>query len=456
MKCSNRMIATAYSYKKLSKDQQVFITLSEDLDACAKIITRHYQSTDASSAVYNPLKRPADLINFCESIGCKNTGTLLLNTNTKTVNAVFATASDATDYFAGILYFYVFLPANKTVTVRTTLSDITDNTPTNGDVYETKITSKAEGFYPVTIDLSVAPSEEIGTGWTGSTSGTTVKIEFEQTVAEEGEPEALTFGISSISFFDSTSDLEGNETIALSCLSGHDGDTTVDALEEACGRGGYDDESIAIEHTLTARQFTPNMIKLNPLIHKGVKSQSFAPFTKSFTVQEEGEYGVVHISDMFNEECGLLYVNIEDDCNITDSVMYRVNNPNLMNLNERQFQVMNNLQNPTLDIVGSKLYFNKEIVGKKVNITFPKTVEVTENYYATDEGINDRRAKMHYTRHLADGVAEVYTYNNILITSFPMGLQTSDNEFEFTISVQKDNNGKFYNVDRYNEAGLTL
>ena len=42
-----------------------------------------------------------------------------------------------------------------------------------------------------------------------------------------------------------------------------------------------------------------------------------------------------------------------------------------------------------------------------------------------------------------------YIFNNVLVTSFPTTLSNTDETtFEFEVSIQKDNNGRFFEVQK--------
>lgn len=461
--CKAKLVARKVAYKKVNKQtEEVDFTIMEDIDSCAKINTKKFVST-SGTATYSPTTVPDDLLNICESFGCKNTGTLLV-TGTEPVNGIFTTISDATEYFAGVMYYYLQLDKGK-YTVTTTVSDLLDESQTNADVYTTVVDATSKHFYPITIDFAKEPTSTAGSGWTASTNGTRVNISVARWVdpealpAEPGEDTPLTVGFSSISFFDEIEDLEGNEAIKLGCLTGIEGEDTIDALEEACLAAQYDDTSASVERTITASTWTPNAIKLNPFIHRGEEDTGFFMQTITHEVEQDPdnpEYGSIHISDAYAEECGYIYVSMEDACNITDSVMDRINNPNLMDLNEVQFQVINTMQNPDINIVGSKLYFNKVNIGKTVLISYPKEAAEVESYDFTDAYVNDRRVKMTYTKHITDGVIEVYRYNNVLVTSFPMMINASDSELEYTVKVVKDEKGRYYTMQRINGEGNKL
>lgn len=458
--CVGKLVSKKVSYDKVNKDTaEVAFTIMEDIDACAKIITKRYAtygSVDGSGTLvstYAKTKVPEDLLNICESFGCKNTGTLTVTntaTNaTKGVYATFTSASDATEYMAGVMYFYLYAPSD---TVEVTISDITDEAMENADVYKIAVSGDTTGqFIPVTVDLSKVPTSTTGDGWQASDNGVRVKIT---------DVNGTSVGISSISFFDSIEDLEGNEAIRLGCLTGVDGEDTIDALEETCSTAQYDETSPSIERTITFKTWTPNATLLNPFMHKSDETEGwfFQTVRKTIPMSADNKgYGMIHLSDLYAEECGHIYVAIDDSCNITDSVLHRVNNPNLMSLNENQFQVITAKQNPQRsELIGGEIYFDESLIGKTVVISYPKEALEVETYHATTVGVNNRRVKMAYTRQISDGVVEMYEYKSVLVTSFPMALSDSDSEAEITVSVQKDNNNDYYTMKRINSESYLL
>lgn len=464
-KCNiNQIIANKVGYNKLDKTtSEVNFNLSQDIDSCVKINTKNYIAYEGTTApVYSRLAVPQDMINVCQSFGCKNSGTLMITTkatgeDTSTVNSASATYTKATNavlFSGGVMYFYVDFPKAGTYTINVTLGDIKDTDLTNADKYTQTVTVTSEGYQPITVDLAVAPGEEEGSGWTPSTQGITVKIE----VSVTGADASGIIGLSSISFFEDIDDLANNEVVKLGCLTGIEGDDTIDALEEMCLGAKYDTSTSAIERTITASTWTPNAIMLNPFIHRTEKVDGYYIATIEATVNTSTDhegYGEVQLADSYIEECGYIYASIADSCNVNDAILKRIVNPNLMNLDERQFQVINSKLNPNITFEGSVLYFNKELVGKTVIISYPRSAEV-EEFVANEHGINDRRVQMSYTKVQSDGVVEVHEYPNVLITSFPQSISNTDNEFSFTISVQRDVNGDFFKVMKYNRTGEYL
>lgn len=464
-KCNlNRVVAQKVGYNKVEKTQEVDFNLSTDIDACVKINTKNYIAYEGETApVYSRLAVPQDMINVCAVKGCKNTGTLIISTKnegsdsnyTHTASATFTKATNAVLISAGIVYFYVDFPKAGTYTVALTIGDIKDSELTNGDKYTQEVTVTSEGYKPISFDLSIAPSEDVGTGWNPTTSGITMQIDVS---TKDTTETGYMVGLSSVSIFEDVEDLATNEVVKLGCMTGIEGDDTIDAMEEQCLGAQYDTSTTSVERTITASTWTPNVMMLNPLIHRTEVTEGFYIATVEMTVEQDAEnenYGSVQLADSYDEVCGFIYSSIADSCNINDSILTRINNPNLMNLDERQFQVINSFLNPTVDVEGSKLYFNKALVGKTVIISYPRAVEV-EEFIATEAGINERRAQMSYTKKQSDGVVEVHVYDNVLITSFPQTINNSDSDFSFTISVQRDKNGNFFRIMKYNETGQYL
>lgn len=454
--CIAKAVASKVSYNKLVKDtSEVAFTVMQDIDACAKIITKKYvelTNPEESMATWMPHKVPEDLLNICESFGCKNTGTLNIHPigstnweNPPTCGAVFTSVSDATEYMAGVLYFYIYATNPSTNILTVTISDIKDEKMENADVYKISPDKPEAGtVIPISIDLSKTPSLTIGNGWQASDNGVRLKIE-----------ETGTYGlaISSISFFDSIEDLEGNEAVRLGCLTGVEGEDTIDALEESCMSAQYDETSPSIERTITFKTWTPNAVLLNPFMHKSDETEGWFMQTVKKTVPSDLD---IHLTDLYTEECGHVYVALDESCNVTDSVLHRVNSPNKLDLNDNQFQVLTNKSEGQVGLIGGEIRFPSNLRGKTVTISYPKEALEVETYHATTVGVNDRRVKMAYTKTISDGVVEMYEFKNVLITSFPMSLSDSDSELEMTVSVQKDNNNDYYTMKRINAEAYLL
>lgn len=126
--CSNMEIANLIQTSKLDKYTEVDFTAMQDIEACAKINTKHFIETHGNITSYSSLNTPQDLFNICETFGCKNTGTRTILGELKESKSVasgkFSSISDSTKYFAGVVSYYVFLPKEGTYTIDTTISDL--------------------------------------------------------------------------------------------------------------------------------------------------------------------------------------------------------------------------------------------------------------------------------------------------------------------------------------------
>lgn len=361
---------------------------------------------------------------------------------TNELTAVFKSATDATKYSAGVMTFYAYSSIGGTGSYVVKVTDIRESGFTNYKPYSGNITFPDNGgFALVVVDLSTIGAS-IGDGWTPSAYGVKMEITVRNT---DGDAKV---GISSISLFESISDLEGNDVVKLGCLQSVGGDDTADPLETSCFGEGYDEESVSVSRTLTAQSWTPNAWKLNPLISRGEKTEGFIMDTVEVTVPEDGK---IILADAYRDQCGMVYVALSDSCNVTDAVLNRVNvgNSGIM-LDSDQFAVETNVDN------GIVVRVDTLLVGKTLIVSYPKLVEDGQHFIANTNTLNDRKVVMTYKRTLNDGTIEVFTYRNVLITSFPMTISKSDTDFEFGVSVQKDRKGDYYEYMRFNRANAYI
>lgn len=461
--CRAKALAHKISLEAVNKNLEVYCNVMKDIDSCAKINTIHYLET-SGTASYSRTTVPEDLLNICQSTGCKNTGTLTVN-GTQGASAKFSSISDATYYYAGLVYYYVkienFVAGENgtpvTYKVTTKISDLKDVKQTNSDTYETTLKVSNDGFYPITIDLAKAPKKSEGTGWKASTNGTVISISVSDGSSTQSKP--IVAGISSIAFFDGIDKLENNDVVVLGCLDSISGDDSFDTLEQTCKKAQLDNSSVTITKTVSATQYTPNVDLLNPMYEQSDEITGYYMYGRVFTVEkapDNEEYGYLHIPDAYTDECGFIYASLNDNCNITDAQMRRVNNPNLLALNELQFQVLTTKQNQNLDIVGAELYFSKELIGREVYISYPKTADdVKVAVYKTD-GMNDVRFSMNYQKKYSDNTIKVVVYPNVLVTTFPDGYTKDENQLDFEFSVQPDDDGVYVKTYTINKEAQML
>ncbi len=421
-RCNNNDLLHKIGVKKLEDWKEVTFSVLSDLPDCLKINTNKYVSY-TGDATYEKMDRPVDRFE-CEREGCTTSGTLYLETAQST--ATFKGQFDATEIASGIVTMYV-KPGALPITFNVEFSD--DSTFTNADKYALSYTTAdvtSDGFIPVVINLLDTPDTEVGTGWAASEGGVYVRIS------------GAVLGVSTISFYDSIEAFETSDVVKIACLSEVGGTFDIPALETTCLSSGYDTSSLSFEQTITGKLLTPNYWKLNPLHGKGSSSTGAVPQTVKKTV---GDNGKVVISDMNQETCGFIGVQLDDSCNVADASLTMISLPVAVDVDRSHFQVVKN-KNGTTDFV-----FNAALAGKDVLITYPKLADV-ERYVGHTDNVGTVRVKMSYTVTLSDGTEEIHTFNNVLVTSFPASISNEETEFSFTVTIQRDADGNWYTIDR--------
>lgn len=432
-KCKNATLLNMISQKALTKNTVVTFNVLDELPDCKKIMANAYVDVVGRTG-YNSHKRPTNRFE-CDAYGCL-TGTLYFGPDGEegeqtNGSATYKAQFDATEFANGAITFYV-APTEQSGSVKVTIGDKMDMA--NADVYEVPYTASDitdDGFVPVIIDLTAAPTEVIGDGWQAVKSGAYIKIESDKAI-----------GLSSISIFDDINDFAVNDVVQIACLSGIDGTDDLDALETECLGGGYDTSSdTPIERTITGRMLTPNYWKLNPRGAKGSKTEGFIQTTVTAVVEDRGDgYGVVTIADKA-DDCGWVKAQIADSCNVTDSELELLSIPALVDMDESHFLTLKGEDGAT-DFV-----FNKELIGMEVLISYPKKAAVQNHVEFSMDNVNSRRVRATFEIESTDGVKTVFVLHDVLITSFPMALTNEETEFAFTIAIQRAANG--VNYERY-------
>lgn len=420
-RCNNVDLLHKIGVKKLEDWKEVTFSVLSDLPDCLKINTNKFVDVEGDYS-FEKMDRPVDRFE-CEREGCTTSGTLYLESAEG--SAIFKGQFDATEIASGIVTMYV-KPDALPIAFDVEFSD--DSTFTNADKYSKSYTAAdvtADGFIPVVINLLDTPTE-VGTGWTASEGGVYVRVS------------GAKMGISTISFFDSIEAFETSDVVKIACLSEVGGTFDIPALETTCLSSGYDTSSLSFEQTITGKLLTPNYWKLNPLHGKGKTSTGAVPQTVKKVVGNDGK---VVISDMNQDTCGFIGVQLDDSCNVADASLTMISLPTAVSVDRSHFQVVKNA-NGTTDF-----FFNTALAGKEVLITYPKLADV-ERYVGHTDNVGTVRVKMSYTVTLSDGTEEVHTFNNVLVTSFPASITNEETEFSFTVTIQRDADGNWYTIDR--------
>lgn len=426
-KCKNEKFMSTVGSSKLTKNVEIDFDVQRNLPDCQKINAGKYISTEASNPRFDRFRIPKNQFE-CMQGSCVNSGTLM-NGGAETV---YKFKLDATEFAAGVLTFYA-LGATGNATVLLSSGD----SFTNADKYEVDLSKMAQGddgYTAVVIDLTQT-AEDVGTGWNAEGEAIYVKISL-----SAGQ------GISTISMFEDMDDFAVSTHVIARCLSGIDGSWDLDVAEETCFKKGQFDISDlqGIEKTVSYRGITPNYWRMMPMYKKGNLAKAWDKETVEMTVKAltGTEYGFVTLDDIDQNECGFISIQVLYDCrdsqNVADANLERLSIPSRVDVSEDHYQLIDNGDGTTM------ILFNSVHVGRNILISYPKVVDVVDSFEITDETVNDVHTRMTYVRCYTDGTKYRFVFNNVLITSFPDALTDEDDaEGEFTISIQRDANGRF-------------
>lgn len=443
-RCTNDTLLNKIGAKKYTKRTEVTFNVLEDIDRCVRVNARNPINVIASSTEYSQFRIPEDRFN-CDPRGCRNTGTLMLTgTADGTVSARYTVPYDATEFYAGLVTYYAYFPEAGTYTVTTSISSIRDASMTNKDTYEQEITVTEAGFRPIIINFEDVPTGTTGSGWQADEAGALIEVLFHN----ENATAIIEAGISSFYFYDSVEDLQVNDVVKIACLTDISADLTIDASDATCFGSEYDPDSAAIEYTITGKFLTPNFDKLNPMRGDTQDETGWLIANDEREVQSTVingvTYGYIQIPDVSPDECGFVGVQIAELCNVTDSQLERVNSPIPIGISANQYIVLDGTITDPNDI--GMILFNEELIGQDVIVSYPQHTEARVTVFS-DENINNVRVRMYIPYNYTDCTESAYLFENVLITSFPMGQSSTadgEMEFSFTISVQRDKDGNFF------------
>lgn len=409
------------SKSKYDKNTEVTINVLSDLPDCKRINAKDF-ATASNATTFSKFIKPDNDFE-CYRQGCVNSGTLDVPADT---TLIYKVAYDATEFAAGVITFYVKPTEDDTLTV----SISTDAVAKNADVYKVAIDKNAvleDGYIPVAVDLSKTPDEVVGTGWDASETGAYLTFHSDKE-----------YGLSSINILDSVEDFEINDVVKISCISEITNDITADIAEETCVTNGYDQTSApTIEITITGKLLTANHWLLNPMADKGETVDGFTIATAKKTVVEKDGYGVITIPDALLSECGFIGVQANDSCNATEATLTRLSTPYLTTVDEAHFIVIKDTANEI-----AYVYVSKTFVGQEMLVSYPQKAEI-EEHVTSFNNLGKRRCRISYPMSVSDGTEYNVVLSNCLVTSFPLGISSDENDFEITFSVQPDADGAY-------------
>lgn len=427
-KCKNEKFMSTIGASKLTNKVEVDFDVQRNLPDCQKISAGKYVSTTAENARFDRFKIPKNQFE-CMQSACVNSGTLLFEAGS---SAIYKFKLNASEFAAGVLTFYAL---GTTGNAEVQISD--SATFTNADKYTISLADMAhgdDGYSAVVVDLTQTPTD-VGDGWKAEGEAIYVKITL-----------STATGLSTIAMFEDMDDFAVSTHVIARCLSGIDGSWDLDMAEETCFKKGQFDISDlqGIEKTVSFRGITPNYWRMMPMYKKGSLTKAWDKETVEMEVKALSgtDYGYVTLDDIDQEECGFISIQALYDCresqNMADALLYRLAIPSKVDVDEDHYQLVDNGDGTTT------ILLNKVHVGRSILISYPKVVDVTDSFDITDEEVNEVRTRMTYVRCYTDGTKYRFVYNNVYVTSFPDALTEDDDaEGEFTISIQRDAEGRF-------------
>lgn len=419
MNCKNDAFMRKVAVEKLDNKVEVDFDVQRFLPDCRKIRTDKYVSTEATAPTYNRYRIPANQFE-CMNMNCVNSGTLF-NEGAKTIYR----AEGGEDFASGVITFYV---TGDVTSAEVTISDTQSGT--NADKYTVVPGPAVNGYKAVVVDLT-QNGTEVGTGWTPSDGYTYIAI----SLTGNGET-----GLSSIAIYDDMEDFQTSTHVKGACVTSIDGSWDLEVAENACMPNNYDTSSNrSFEKTLTFTKATPNFWRLNPLYKRGSTVNGFDIVTVERTVKSADTFGSVTIEDMKQDECRWFSVMLADSpCIVDQAQLEKLNMPMSVALDEKHY-VLTDAGNGVTTVL-----FNREHIGAKVLISYPKVASV-EEFILSDDAINEIRTSLSYVKKHSDGEKYRFVFNKVLVTSFSDALGTDEDSgaFTITVSIQKDENGVF-------------
>lgn len=460
--CNNLVTLPSITTNVLQNETKLVFDIQRRLNACACVNTRNYVPIGSSLVVttYNKYQIPDDAFN-CEPDNCINTGTLSGTIQPPSEGSTggnlgvnFPIKYDATEYYSGILTFYVYASEPGTYTFSARIGDISQayigsSTQINADVYIITKTFTEQGYQSVTIDLSSTPNNVIGNGWEVSTKGAMVQILFNRESLDLENP--VTFGISTICVHDDISDFELGESAWLWCPTSITDGMTLTTIDTTCGPQTYDQSSYSEDVTFEASRVSPNFHTLNPLENKGAATESYfleraEKAIKSVTINGV-EYGKIDVPDLSNDICGFISATIPG-CDRFASVFHRIAIPTPTTLDDRDFQLLTSAAGVDDDGVSLEnvLLFNAINIDEKVQIMYPRVYDGDfEHYVYNTSNINRRTVRVYRELCYDDGTKEITIWKNVLVTAMPGSYSNTDaTSWSITFTLRPDKEGNWY------------
>lgn len=450
-KCDTSAFTLNYERMAKIKDQDViYVSVTEDLNSCAKIDTRKIEEgadganvTNLTGALYNAANVPQDEFG-CSANKCANTGTYQGGVTTAATSVVignFRKTMDGSLYGAGILTAYVLLPdGDHKVSV-----DIADYTESGWDNYNTVDYTvhatkggTASALYPVLFDLADLGTAT-GTGWSAGTVGVKLRVTIDGANLKANDR----VGVSSFAFYEGLEDLEINKMIGLSCVNTLGDTLTYDVVEAGCSYSEYNTTTQTITFSATVNNWTHNFNYLIPNWHTTDETEAGIPRVVTRTViagtGELAGYGVIQLSDMVEGECDGIIVQTPG-CANNSSELDRISSPIPVPFSEGdsdKFQVLSTSYNGDSSL--GMILVGQQWIGQDLNVIYRQRQEA-EVSEITNE-FREFKCNILAPFRKKDGTTEWHKYENAFITTTGDNISRTDDstrEVQFTIAANEN------------------
>lgn len=458
--CNNLVTLPTITTNVLQDDTKLVFDIQRRLNACACVNAKNGVFRPSNIvATYNKYQIPDDAFN-CEPDNCINTGTLSgtvqpPDEGIEGDNLVidFPIRYDATEYYSGILTFYIYSDKAGTFNFSASMADISEigkiSSEINADVYRMTIVFDEPGFKPVTVDLSSAPTSVFGDGWNVTTKGSIMRVVVAR--ASSGITVPTIIGVSTICVHDDISDFELGESAWLWCPTSITDGMTITTIDTTCGAQTYDQSSFSEDITFEASRVSPNFHVLNPLENKGEATESYFLERAEKTIESVTvngvEYGKIDIPDLSTDICGFISATIPG-CDRFASVFHRIAIPTPTTLDDRDFQLLTSAAGVDDDGVSLEnvLLFNAINIGEKVQIMYPRVYDGDfEHYVYNTSNINRRTVRVYRELCYDDGTKEITIWKNVLVTAMPGSYSKTDpTSWSITFTLRPDKEGNWY------------
>lgn len=429
-----------------SSDAITFVQKTK-LDPLVSVVTSSYRATNLTTPSFSATEIPADAYN-CFGDGCTNTGTMSGTATATAPLTAYKILANATEFSAGVLTVMVKFAAAATYTASLHVGDYAASAGTAGQDYVTwtvSVTTAAAGTFPVTFDMSQAPTATVNAGWTPSTTG----IDF--AVALGGVTAGQVVGLSSVNIYGSIDELNNKNDIVVASLSSIE---ITDAIETTAAEDGTTDLlRHTVEGTITANKLSSNALMLSPGTVRTRSVSAPKLVIKQMTPVAETINGVAYatltVSDIFSDRCYPL-VPIVDICGLDGKGVQVVS---LAGSDYGQ-----TLANGSMVLLSSanattrtgKIIMNASYVGTTVNVSYYKTV--TGDKYAVGDDFGTNEWTVIIDEKMSNGKTRVTEIPNVLITSAPSvnlsATAATQSTISFVTNRDENNNYKYtYIVD---------